>query len=272
MAVCAKCKRPLPNNAKACYFCGKLTPDVAPSEKAAPSEKKEVPAPKRSADEAIFATTTASMAQRKGAEKTVVRVILVVVGLVALFFVGKEAMVLFDGSGDAYRQEISYDPVSGLLWQRSKVDPMTYEDGARYCERSRLGAMEDWRLPTIEELRTIVRGCMATVHSGTCQIRDDCLSRQCRVDECAGCGAGAGPGEEGFYWERGVWEREFGSTRGEYWSSSVVKDGPGDEVWAVSFVSGGIAPKERESGGETRCVSGPASYMERLRLYLLFRE
>jgi len=257
----------LPNAAKACYFCGKLAPEVIET-----PEKKEVPAPKRSADEAIFATTTASMAQKKGAGKTAFRIVLVAVGLLVLFLVGKEVMMLFGGSGAECRQKMAYDPVNGLLWHRGNSYPMTHDDAARHCEKLRIGARDGWRLPTIAELRTLVKGCVATGQAGTCQIRDACLSRQCRVDECAGCSTGAGPGDEGLYWEKGVWEREYGSAQGYYWSSSAVKDSPADEVWAVSFVSGGIVAKERESGGEIRCVSGPVSFAERLRLYILFRK
>lgn len=266
MAECAKCKRPLPDDAKACFFCGRLVSS------AGTPQKKGVPAPKRSAEEAIFATTTASMAQRKGSGKIFLRIVLVALGLVAILLIGKEAKGLFDGSGDAYRQGISYDPVNGLLWQRSKADPMTHIDAGRYCERSRVGSRDDWRLPTVGELRTIVKGCATTAQGGTCQIDDACLSRQCRDEECVGCGAVAGPGEDGLYWEKGTWEYEYGSTQGYYWSSSAVKDSPVDEVWAVSFVSGGIVAKERESGGEIRCVSGPVSIRERLRLYIFFRE
>ncbi len=269
MAICPKCKRPLPNAVKACYFCGKLTPEVVGTPE---KEKKEVPAPKRSADEAIFATTTAAMAQKKGAGKTAFRIVLVAVGLILLFLVGKEAMVLFDGSSDEPRRKVFYDPVNGLLWQRSPTVPMNYEDAARYCEKMQVGAMAGWRLPTIDELRTLVKGCTTTGQTGTCQIRDDCLSRQCRGDECAGCGERGGPGEEGLYWEKATWDHEEGMARWFYWSSSAPKEAAADESWVLSFVSGGITAQDRDTGGHVRCVQGPAPLMERLRLYLLFRK
>jgi len=47
------------------------------------------------------------------------------------------------------------DPDSGLVWQRGRSAPMSGQEASGYCSELDLGAQE-WRLPSIEELQSLV--------------------------------------------------------------------------------------------------------------------
>jgi alpha-tubulin suppressor-like RCC1 family protein len=92
------------------------------------------------------------------------------------------------------------DPESGLCWQQGVGNHI--EDRAEafdYCCRLKLGEHDDWRVPTIEELRTLVRGCPASEAGGACGVDDD-GTRPPDADLCDGCDEGAGAGNDGCYW------------------------------------------------------------------------
>jgi hypothetical protein len=57
---------------------------------------------------------------------------------------------------------IIVDNVTGLMWQKETA-PSTYRwpQAARYCNRLTLGGYTDWRLPTIQELITLVDSSVA---------------------------------------------------------------------------------------------------------------
>lgn len=52
------------------------------------------------------------------------------------------------------------DPASGLIWGQAAAataDPMTWEAALKYCEELTLAGHEDWRLPDIDELQSLIR-------------------------------------------------------------------------------------------------------------------
>ncbi|MDH3348520.1 MAG: DUF1566 domain-containing protein [Desulfobulbaceae bacterium] len=54
------------------------------------------------------------------------------------------------------------DQRTGLQWHKQQLaDPMPWNEAQRYCEELQLGEADDWRLPTRQELQTIVNySCM----------------------------------------------------------------------------------------------------------------
>ncbi len=93
--------------------------------------------------------------------------------------------------------------------------------------------------------------------SGTdaCKVSDTCLSwDKCRSDACY-CDGNKGPGEGGYYWQKGVWQG--GGTY--FWSSSVRSD-DSYNAWIVAFDDGSVNDSHRyygRYGGLTvRCVRG----------------
>ena len=140
-----------------------------------------------------------------------------------------------DGDDDDDDASDDDDDVSGdLTWQDPpSEDYMTWEEAIEYCETLSFDGHDDWRLPTISELRSLIRGCDATELGGSCGVTDGCTdSSDCWNDACDGCNYLEGPGSGGAYWPDGM--------SGEidwYWSSSPVAD-YGDCAWFVSFYYG----------------------------------
>jgi len=125
------------------------------------------------------------------------------------------------------------DSSSGLTWQVTPPNySLNWEDAKAYCQDLSLSG-GGWRLPTISELRSLIRGCDLTITGGSCGVTDGCTYNDCWNDACNGCVYLGGPGEGGAYWPDGM--------SGEiswYWSSSPVA-GSG-YAWGVSFYYGDV--------------------------------
>lgn len=99
------------------------------------------------------------------------------------------------------KEGIWLDLDSGLEWQNPPPsEKRTLGDAKTFCSQLMLDG-SGWRVPTIDELRTIVRGCPATESTGSCNIgRESCLWDDCRNQSCDGSSQGKGPGIGGCYW------------------------------------------------------------------------
>ena len=87
---------------------------------------------------------------------------------------------------------------SGLYWQ-NPIDgtARTYQEARDYCGALSLGGFSDWRLPSVDELRTLIRGCPSTMTGGSCSLTDNATTSGI----CNGCVVGGGPGPGGCYWD-----------------------------------------------------------------------
>ncbi len=110
------------------------------------------------------------------------------------------------------------DPMSGLTWQDPPYSGRkNSKDAKSYCASLSL-AGGGWRLPTISELRSLIRGCAATQVGGSCGVTDSCLSwDDCRDSSCRGCSSWSGPAD-GCHWPG-----ELSGTCSWYWSSSPYR-------------------------------------------------
>lgn len=116
-----------------------------------------------------------------------------------------------NGDGTASKEGIWVDPKpfpgtnTHLMWE----NPMTYTafggvepshaDSITYCENLVLAGHDDWRLPTIDELRTLVRGISTIAYGGKCPTSENCTTQEtCNEDKdntqgfgnsCLGCEA-----------------------------------------------------------------------------------
>jgi Protein of unknown function (DUF1566) len=155
---------------------------------------------------------------------------------------------------------------ASLLWQ---VDPKEPNDpvGGPYdpayhrysdagntpedvCEALTLCGFSDWKVPTIGELRTLVRDCPNSVTGGTCGVTDACLGMSCDVG-CDSCDNLAGSGVGGCYWPSGI-----SGPCNMYWSSSVFFDTDRQKYRyrQVGFATGRIGTCDPSDGGFVRCV------------------
>jgi hypothetical protein len=154
-----------------------------------------------------------------------------------------------------------YDPDSNLCWQ----DPddgveRTWDEAMAYCDSLDVGGQSDWRLPSINELRSLFRrgeddACFSVEWSlewteapaDYCNVHDGCqITNECSGDDCDPywCGqtsdynkGSRGPGTDGCYWDA-VIESSCGGDR-RFWSStsdpSIVYSDSLTSYWTMTF-------------------------------------
>ncbi len=140
------------------------------------------------------------------------------------------------------------DTVTGYTWQDTPAgDTMTWQGAIDYCNNLRFDGHSDWRLPTISELRSLIRGCPATEAGGSCGVTDSCLSySSCWNDPCSGCSGGGPAG--GCYWPDGM-----KGPCSYYWSSSERED-LSYNAWFVGFNAGSVDSYGKVNRNDVRCV------------------
>ena len=152
------------------------------------------------------------------------------------------------GKGDNTSCE---DRKTGLVWSRLSDQPMDYKHAIYYCEDFVDHGYDftDWRLPNIDELRTLIKNCQNTEKGGACKVSDkaECLGGVCYNEECK---KGCEENDSGIY-------SKFGETEW-LWSSSSAIDFP-VYSWAVTFGNAGVVPFENNNENvllQVRCVRG----------------
>jgi hypothetical protein len=124
------------------------------------------------------------------------------------------------------------DPDTALCWETTPGPVVSWIEALSYCLSMALDAGLSWRLPTVDELRTLIRGCPA---ADACLVYEVCPYRATCFDGCSVplCTWLSGPGPGGCYALDGI------SECGWYWSSTAVPDRPG-AYWGVDFDSASI--------------------------------
>ena len=143
------------------------------------------------------------------------------------------------------------DSSSGLTWQITPTGGiMKWSDAKTHCSGLDLGGHTDWHLPTISELRTLIRGCPGSATGGACEVTDSCLSHTASCFDqgaCWSCSDGRGPAD-GCYWPD-----EMQGTCSWYWSSSLGED-YGNLAWNVYFGRGSVNDAAVTTDRRARCV------------------
>lgn len=165
------------------------------------------------------------------------------------------------------------DPLTNLSWQDPQKDAFTADykgltqpDAKRYCKELVLGGYDDWRLPTIDELRTLLRGNPSHEAGGSCPIREGSAKGDMYDPGCIQAADYEGPGKGGCYWApelTGPCDRRDIADEGERAletvSATVAVD---DNFWKadVLFDQGTAVFNHRYSLAEVRCVrDGPSA-------------
>jgi hypothetical protein len=141
------------------------------------------------------------------------------------------------------------DPATDLCWE----DPLaggnvTWGEATSYCNDLTAAGHDDWRIPLVQELISLIRGCQTS----ECGVTDpDCLISTCDDDvECAACDDLGGPHEDGCYWSPDL----SGSCDAYFWSGSASGDMP-NMAWLVLFSNGAVDLDGIEDPDHTvRCV------------------
>ncbi len=165
------------------------------------------------------------------------------------------------------------DPATGLSWQDPQKDAyakgyegLTQPDAERYCRELVLGGYDDWRLPDIDELRTLLRGNPSHEAGGACPVRDGSVKGAMYDPACVQAPDYEGPAAGGCYWNpelTGPCDRRDIADEGERAletvSATVAVD---DNFWKadVLFDQGTAVFNHRYSLAEVRCVrDGPSA-------------
>ena len=158
--------------------------------------------------------------------------------VLALFLLGFAAMSLVSCEGDD----------SDLMWQNPALaDKMSWSQAMQYCQHLSHDGHSDWYLPTIEEMRSLLRGCSDySGKGGRCEVTTGCLSADCWSSYYCSCDGGGGPAG-GCYWPD-----DMQGPCKWYWSSSPVQDGKGG-AWGIHFNSGLISAVA-DDPWHVRCV------------------
>lgn len=148
--------------------------------------------------------------------------------------------------------DIFYDNDSGLYWAsltdgkvyNQNTEESAWTNAVNYCENLVEGGYDDWRLPTIDELRTLIQNCPETEPGGACDLEQEDHSNchyTCDID-----------GEF-----TGKYSR-IGDIRISLWSSSITYTGPYPPTtrsfWVVDFAYASIWGGYENNEEDIRCV------------------
>ena len=155
--------------------------------------------------------------------------------------------------------------IDDTTWSPLSSGAMNWEEASAYCENLSVCGYDDWKLPSIDELRNLVKNCQKMKPSGECRISENDLLSYLDAKD-AGSWEGVCEGE----WEAGCADgacmcsnsdnhapgyfSEFGDDNIELWSSSEVTDKT-NQVWILRFINGAdIISEDTQKTSYVRCV------------------
>lgn len=158
------------------------------------------------------------------------------------------------------------DTLTGNVWMRHLISTNASKEGQITCNSLVAGGFMGWRMPTIDQLRTLISGCDTTQTGGTCRVSDECFlgkdqSGTCfDASQCAPCANGDGPGVDGCYWDK-----VFGDDNCHLLVSKtpVVKGKEDPRSWYITFYNAQLDHIPNAFGqltaGFARCILDPAA-------------
>ena len=165
-----------------------------------------------------------------------------------------------DPSKDEY--ENWKDPKTGLIWseKHSIPGPATVEDLISFCDDLVEGGFSDWKMPTIDKLRTLVKNCPDTEPYGVCKIseeagalsRDDFDWLECNCvwkDEWT-----HRTGKDEFVVDNGGYYSKMGDDQDVALCSSSSVSDYGGTLWWLGFSTASIGTGSLNNGAVVRCV------------------
>ena len=137
------------------------------------------------------------------------------------------------------KKAVSDRRFGGVEWSAFPVHNKNWNTAAQYCSSLNEGGYSDWRLPTIDEMRSIVVNCPDTQPSGACVISNSTgalTKHDYNKKKCSGCRKGR-PRLNGSGW---------------FWTSSGM---PGtNHYWVMSFKNTRISHSNMNALANVYCV------------------
>ena len=143
------------------------------------------------------------------------------------------------------RKNFPYTDANGLVWSKPhiSVDGMKWEEAAKYCLELNEGGSNNWRVPTIDELRTLVQDCGTTKKGGTCGVTAENPDSAISGDNCR-CTHDVKGGHSIFAEAETLW-------------SSTVSSDTYNPFLALDFLYASIERKDKEKMLNLYCVRNP---------------
>lgn len=172
--------------------------------------------------------------------------------LVAMMFVSLFVLSCDEDEDDDQDDDVPdtwTDSQTDLVWQNVPPQIMNWEDAQTYCQNLSLGGIANWRLPDLDEMRSLIRGCQAMQTGGECTLTTQCLEDACDNEACDGCKAVGGPGKSGRYCDPSL------ADEGSFlWTSTSLPDDT-DSALFVNFLEAVINNGDKASNElSVRCV------------------
>ena len=144
-----------------------------------------------------------------------------------------------DDSHNSSQKTFPYkDLQTGYIWSGVSKKVMDWDSAKKYCAGLKEGNENDWRLPNIDELRTLIQKCPQTETGGSCGVAENCLSNgSCQNTACMGCESKSGHNKLG--------------DKGFFWSSSISPDN--NNAWYIDFTYASVHSHSK-SEKHVRCV------------------
>ena len=140
-------------------------------------------------------------------------------------------------TSDSESSSGSCTTIDGNMWSPKASSTMSWSDAIDYCNNLTACGYSDWHLPTISELRTLIKNCSGTVTGDSCLSYSSCWDE----DSCLSCS----------YDDSGKYSK-LGDTDW-FWSSSTRSDFPG-YAWYVHFYYGYVLNNVNGNDYDVRCV------------------
>jgi len=134
--------------------------------------------------------------------------------------------------------------IGGLEWSERSGEKMNWYDAVSYCRNLKELGHTDWRLPNIDELRTLIQNCQKTESGGECKVssKNKCLKGDCLKPERS-C----------FCEERDDKYSKLPYNSYWLWSSSALSDS-GNSAWHVDFSYAEVGDSYKVGENYVRCV------------------
>lgn len=187
--------------------------------------------------------------------------------LFLFLFVSCERTDYYDEITEVYREaerlSTSGAVVEGNMWSARSKEPLTWREASEYCHDLREQEHNDWRLPTIDELRTLIKDCSATETGGSCGFTDECIKNEedpvnnCFEPQSCTCEWRYSYQDDSSYSKLDDWDA--------LWSSIPDDCKNNEDAWYVNFSDGGIYKPNTSYNAACEYYYTPVNYVRCVR-------
>ena len=147
------------------------------------------------------------------------------------------------------------DHVTGYIWQKSQsTEKLTYEQAVSYCDNLVINDITHWSIPTISQLRTIIRDCPTVMIDGKCRVTDLCNSyKQCWDNEDA-CSCILQQNKAPFI-DKTIWDLPADKDAKFYSNTENPDTMPGyKSYWLFGIKAGAILSDASSTSAYVKCI------------------